>query len=308
METGEGVAAAKQIEAVKKGKIKVSVRDQCSGKRVAGATIIVNGATKQSSAQEDIVFEEQNIGAAKVKVNKHFKEADYKTFITHKPKIVMNWEAKSSESDIVSVVEDKESTARVDITVYRVIESVRFCRKHLKLKPLDYGHWWIEVGDRSYGWWPREGELGAKEMEEPQPPPPLPESASTAAKIAHMAEKATYQARAAQYAANNSMVGAYGQAFYKTFRGVPGVLNGSEERRLREKDPYHLSWREGKTDEDYHPVIVDCRTDAEIQQAIRKFALSYSGDWSWRLEFGKNCHSFQVEAMKQLKLDKVKEL
>jgi len=173
---------------------------------------------------------------------------------------------------------------------------------------LDYGHWWIEVGDKSYGWWPEQGHLGSKEMEEPRPPSPLPESAGTIAKIEHMAQSATYRASVAQYSANNSMIGAYGQAIYKTFRGVPGVLNGDEDYKRREKDPHHGDWLEGRTDEDYHPVIVDCRSDADIKAAIRNFAFAYSGEWSWRFELGKNCHTFQKDAMKKLKLDKVKEL
>lgn len=298
-EIGEGAAVAKLVETAKKGKVKVSVRDTCTGKRISDAAVVVNGLSKQSDDQGEALFDEQNLGGAKVKVNKHFKEADYKTFITHKPKIVLSWEAKSSENDVVSVAEDNETTARIEIPVYRVVEKVRFCRKHLKLSSMDYGHWWIEIGDKSYGWWPQAGALSTKEMEEPQRPTPPSTDAGMIAKIDYMAKMATYVAKNVEY---------FSPAVSKTFRGVPGILNGSEERKRIEKDPYHLSWREGKTDEDYHPVIVDCRTDVEIQEAIRKFALSYSGDWSWRFEFGKNCHSFQVEAMKRLKLDKVKEL
>lgn len=308
-EIGEGAAVAKPAETVKKGKVKVSVRDVCTGKRISDATVIVNGNTKQSDDQGDASFDKLSVGVAKVRVNKHFKEADYKTFITHKPKITMSWEAKSSADDSVLVEEEKESKVRIEIQAYRVVETIRFCRIHLKFSPnLDYGHWWIEAGDKSYGWWPKQGELGAKEMEAPQPPSPLPADAGTATRIGHMAESATYRAKTAQYAANNSMVGNYGQAIYKTFRGVPGLLNGDADYKRREKDPHHKEWLEGKTDEDYHPVIVDCRTDAEIYEAIRKFAFAYSGDWSWRFEFGKNCHTFQKDAMKELRLDKVKEI
>lgn len=306
---GEAGGAGKPIETANKGKVKVSVRDKCTGERLTGATVIVNGESQLSDDQGEALFEELDIGNAKVKVHKHFEEADYKTFVTHKPKIVRSWEAKSSVDDLALVEEGKKTKIRAEIDVYRVVKSVRFCRIAVKFVPkLNYGHWWIEVGDKSYGWWPKDGALDAKEMENPQPPPPLPDGAGTAAKIRHMAENATYQAKAAQYAINDS--GAYflPQAVVKTFAGVPGLLNGTEELKRRERDSHHGDWKDGKTDENYHPVVVDCRTDAEIHEAIRKFAFAYSGEWSWRFELGRNCHTFQKDAMKQLRLDKVKEI
>ncbi len=308
-ELGEGAAAAKPVETAKKGKVKVSVRDICTGKRIEGAEVVVNGKSKKSDTQGETLFGEQNVGLTTVKVNKHFEEADYKTFITHKPKITLSHDAKSSAEDMVQVEESKESRVRIEIPVFRVVETVRFCRIHLKFSPkLDYGHWWIEVGNHSYGWWPEEGHLGPKDMEEPQPPAPLPEGADMPAQIEYMAQSASYRARVAQYAANYSKAGAYSQAIYKTFRGVPGILNGDDNYKRNEIDPHHGDWKKGKTNEDYHPVILDCRTDSEIKDAIRDFAFSYSGNWSWRFEFGTNCHTFQKDAMKKLKLDKVKEL
>lgn len=308
MEAGEGVAATKPVETAKKGKVKVSVRDQCTGKRIADATVVVNGKSKKSIEDEDVIFDNQSIGAANIKVSKHFKEADYKTFITHQPRITRSWEAKSSVKDIEIVEEDKETKVRIELPMYRVVETVLFSRAHLKFFPLRYGHWWIEIGDKSYGWWPQPGELEQKDLEEPHPPAPLPAGASTPDKIGHMAQNATYQAKAARYAANRSELGYYTQAIGKTLAGVPGILNGDEDHKKNEKDPHHGDKDLGKTDEDYHPVIVDCRTDAEIHKAIRDFAFAYSGQWSWRLEFGKNCHTFQKDAMKKLRLDKVKEI
>lgn len=308
-EIGEGAATTKPIETGKKGKIKVTVRDICTGKRIKGATVVVNKISKRSDEHDDVIFEGLNVGLANVKVKKHFEEADYKTFVTHKPKITLSWEAKSSAKDVAEVEENKESKIRIEIPVYRVVDTVRLCRIHLKISPsLDYGHWWIEVGNHSYGWWPEQGHLGSKEMDEPNPPQQIPQGASAAEKIQNMADNATYRAKAAQYAMNESNTGNYAQAIYKTFRGVPGVLNGDDHYKQMEKDPHHGDWKKGNTDEDYHPVIVDCRTDAEIKDAIRDFAFAYSGEWSWRLELGKNCHTFQKEAMKALKLDKVKEI
>ena len=169
-------------------------------------------------------------------------------------------------------------------------------------------HWWIEVGDKSYGWWPEQGHLGAKELDEPTEPGPLPSDASITEKITHMAQRAAYSVSRARYSANYSTIGNYGQAIGKTFAGVPGILNGHDEGKLRERDPHHEFWRAGKTDEDYHPVIVDCRSTDEISKAIRDFAFAYSGNWSWRFEGGNNCHTFQVSAMDKLKLNKVKKI
>lgn len=308
-ELGEGVSVSKPVvEKKEKGDLKVSVRDVCDGKRIEDAEVIVNGESQQTDEHGESTFSNLAVGSAGIKVKKHFKEADYIKFITHKPKSTLSYEAKSSSDDIALIVKDKTSKERIEISVFKVVDSVRFCRIHLKLSPLDYGHWWIEVGDKSYGWWPIENELGAKDMDEPTPPPPLADDASAAAKIGHMAQTSSYQANMARYAANYTRASNYGQAIFKTFKGVPGILNGTEEHKRKERDPHHKDWIAGKTDEDYHPVIVDCRTKEEIYKAIRDFAFAYSGQWSWRLEFGRNCHTFQKDAMKKLNLDMVKEI
>jgi len=308
-ELGEKSAAGKAVKPLTKGEVKVSVRDVCTGARIEDASVVVEGSESKTDSSGEAVFPGLAAGANEVKVNKHFSDADYITFISHNPKISRSFEAKSSENDLVLIEGDKTTKLRVEIPVFKVVESVRFCRIHLKLKPkLDYGHWWIEVGDKSYGWWPEEGHLGAKEMDEPTPPAPLPADAGMAQKISHLALSASYRAELARYQTNNSDAGFYGQAIGKTFKGVPGILNGSEYLKGIEKDDHHGDWKLKLTDEDYHPVIVDCRTKDEIHKAIRDFAFAYSGEWSWRFEFGKNCHTFQKDAMKQLKLDKVKEL
>lgn len=308
-ELGEGVSVAKPVvEKKEKGDLKVSVRDVCDGKRLEDVQVTVNGKTQKTDEFGESTFLGLSVGTTEIKVKKHFEDADYIKFITHKPKATLSYDAKSLSDDITLIVKDETSKERIEIPVFKVVDSVRFCRIHLKLKPLDYGHWWIEVGDKSYGWWPIENELGAKDMDEPVAPPPLADDAGPSAKIGHMAQTSSYQANMARYTANYTKTSNYGQAIYKTFRGVPGILNGSEDYKKIEEDPHHGDWKKGKTDEDYHPVIVDCRTKEEIHKAIRDFAFAYSGDWSWRFEFGRNCHTFQKDAMKKLNLDKVKEI
>ncbi len=314
-ELGEGSEAAniKNVE-VETGSIKVSVRDICTGQRIPDATVSVGQREVISDDQGEAVFPEVLAGASTVRVKKHFKDADYLTFLVNKlpyskKSVTRSWEAKSSEQDLVVVARNKEAKVRIEISVYRVEEGVRFCRKDLKLSgEIDYGHWWIEIGDKSYGWWPEEGHLSAKDLPAPQAPAPLPANAGAVDKVRHMVAVASYQAQMARYSANYSTGGQYGQAIYKTFTGVPGFLNGDEAHRKREKDPYHQSWKYGKTDEDYHPVIVDCRTKEDIYKAVREFALAYSGQWSWIFEFGNNCHTFQIEAMSQLDLKKVRKV
>ena len=314
---GEGVAVtvSEDVKA-ETGSIKVSVRDICTGKRIPEPNITIGKESKDGDDQGEASFSDLSVGAVNVKVKKHFEEADYITFIVNKipfskKSITRSWEAKSAEQDVAIIAKSKETKLRIEIPVFRVEEGVRFCRKDLKIRgmsDIDYGHWWIEIGDKSYGWWPEEGHLGAKDMPAPAEPPPLPANAGASAKIMHIAAMANYKAQMARYSANYSTVGQYGQAFYKTFKGVPGVLNGSEERKRMERDPYHEKWKVGKTDEDYHPVIRDCRTKGEIYKAIRKFALAYSGEWSWVLESGNNCHTFQVTAMSSLDLNRVKKI
>lgn len=312
-EVGEKSKAAKETKPLQKGKVKVSVRDICTGKRIEGATVSVEGKKKTTASDEDLLFDDQHIGNADIKVSKHFTEADYIKFLIHNialinKSITRSYKAVSTDKDLVIVEENKTSKVRVELHVFKVVDSVRFCREHLRFKPeLNYGHWWIEIGNKSYGWWP-EAPLGPKEMQEPTPPPTLPNNASTVDKINNMTKRAAYSVAQARYNANYSTVGAYGQAFGKTFAGVPGILNGDEDRKLRERDPHHGDWIDGSTDEDYHPVIDDCRTKDEIHQAIRDYAFAYSGNWSWRLEGGNNCHTFQVGAMNKLHLDKVKKI
>ncbi len=311
-ELGEGSAATTIEDVVAEtGTLKVSVRDICTGKRVPEATISVGINTQTGDDQGEAVFSDLSVGSASIKVKKHFKDADYLTFLVHKlpfskTSITRSWEAKSSEQDVAIISKDKETRARIEIPVYRVEDGVRFCRKDLKYYGglnISYGHWWIEIGDKSYGWWPEEGQLQGKDLPPPEKPAPLPTDAGITAKISHMAYSAGYFAHMARYQLNRS-----GQAFYKTFTGVPGVLNGNEYQKRIEEDPYHQKWKEGETDEDYHPVIVDCRTEEDIRNAIRNFALAYSGDWSWVFEFGNNCHTFQTRAMSELDLEKVKQL
>lgn len=301
---GESVAVT-QVEDPKTGSLRVTVRDKCDGARIKGATVAVGTQTQTTDDSGDASFSDLPAGSTQAMVNMHFKEADYLTFFSHiMPRIVRRREAKSSAWGDADVPEGGESKMRVEIDAFKIIDKIRFRRLHLKLKPLDYGHWWVMVGNKSYGWWPEPGHLQAKDMEQPQRPEPLGADPSTAERIQHMASMASYSTQMARYNLNNSKAGAYGQAIAKTFAGVPGILNGDEAHKRSERDPHHDDL---DFEEEYSPVINDCTTYEELAKKIRDFSFAYEGEWSWRFEYGKNCHTFQIEMIKKIPIKMFKD-
>ncbi len=53
---------------------------------------------------------------------------------------------------------DKGSgSEEIEFTVADICDNIVVKRKHIDIGGEDkYGHWWIEMGDESYGWWPKE--------------------------------------------------------------------------------------------------------------------------------------------------------
>ncbi|HVF51077.1 MAG TPA: hypothetical protein VNA19_13365 [Pyrinomonadaceae bacterium] len=89
----------------------------------------------------------------------------------------------------------------------------------------------------------------------------------------------------------------------ETFGGTDGELNGqSNFGGSATQDPHHGD----PADEQFNPMTSDgdCRTDAEINNCLRSFAKSYSGEWRWTFGRGQNCHTFQESAMEHCKLKK----
>jgi hypothetical protein len=300
---GEGVAAP-VTEVVQTGTLKISVRDACDGSRIKKVSVAVGTNKKDTDDSGEAVFSGLPLGLAAAYVKKHFKEADYITFISQTPRIVRRREAISATSDSKEITANSEAKLRIEIPVFKVVDKIRFRRIHLKLKPLDYGHWWVVVGNNSYGWWPEPGHLGAKDMEEPVLPASPGSDASVAQQIQHMAATASYHVQKAGYAANYSTVGNYGQAIVKTFAGVPGILNGDDAHKNAERDPHH---DDSDFEEEYSPVVNDCTTYDDFKTKIRDFSFGYSGEWSWRFEAGKNCHTFQKEMINVLGLKMFKD-
>ncbi|MCF6324608.1 MAG: hypothetical protein L3J89_09845 [Gammaproteobacteria bacterium] len=307
-ELGEKSALAKPIKEGRKGKIKVSVRDICSGKRINGATVIVNGKSKKTGSDEDVLFSEESLGIADVKVNKHFEEADYSTFIVHYPRILKSFEAKSTETDTVFIEEDKEAKLRIEMSVYNVFEKIVFHRRKIIWGADEdedkYGHWWVVVDDKtSFGWWPKYpvGSEENRKMKPPEAPSSLPSDASRMQKIQFKFNKAVYSVKQKMYQLA-------GDPITQTFMGVEGELNGKYFGGTDTRDAHHVGNDSG--DEQYKPVRKDCIEYVEIREKVIAFANNYkskySDKWSWRLEGGNHCHTFQKRLMKDCGLGNVK--
>jgi len=170
-ELGEKSAAGKAVKPLAKGEVKVSVRDVCTGARIEGANVLVDGVEKQTDSSGEAVFSDLPIGPGDVKVNKHFEDADYSIFIVHYPKILRSFEAKSVEEDLVNVKSGAESKIRIEIEVYKLVGKVEFHRRHIDLGGGDkYGHWWTVIDEStSFGWWPKYP-LGSNENRFSEPP------------------------------------------------------------------------------------------------------------------------------------------
>lgn len=154
----------------------------------------------------------------------------------------------------------------------RVIWSIKMKRKQLTLwgplltlraGEIDYGHWWFELGDRR---------------------DPASES--------------------------------YGWWPGRTLRlgwrsltdvlfGLPGELNGRTlyPAGRADRDPHHDD-EDDTLDEAFYVAVAadDPRTDREIEDCLRQFALNYQGKWQWFFGWGKNCHTFQRAAMKHCRV------
>ncbi len=87
----------------------------------------------------------------------------------------------------------------------------------------------------------------------------------------------------------------------QTLLGTQGELNGQTSFGGTScRDPHHGD----EVDNSFHPVVAsgDERSDDEIIECLRSFAMRYTGEWRWAMGWGQNCHSFQFEALKHCRL------
>lgn len=293
---------APKVDKNRKGHIKVTVTDVCTGDAVPDCEVIIKTAKKTSSSGE-AEFKNLVVADYSVLVKKHFTDCDYVTFILHYPAVTISHKAIEKTNMLGTVKDGQTTNISIPIEVYRLVPDMVFHRRHLDPGGADkYGHWWVVLGDgTSYGWWPKFGlgDANNRSSIPPVPPKALSAGASRLSKIQHMFDTSVYKAKKAAY-------DLYEHSMSRTLRGVDGELNGQTSFGGSATVDPHAVYDEGN--EQYQPVTHDCRTDQEIRACMTKFATSYSGEWSWRLEFGKHCHSFQKEMMAHCKTEQVKKL
>jgi len=80
--------------------------------------------------------------------------------------------------------------------------------------------------------------------------------------------------------------------FRDVLAGGPGVLNGIgiSAYGTPVRDPSHGL----PADYEFHPVLVQSRTDDELREAIRRFAYGFDGRWRWSTRPTMNCRLFQL--------------
>lgn len=74
--------------------------------------------------------------------------------------------------------------------------------------------------------------------------------------------------------------------------GAPGVLNGVDDAPAGQprRDTNHGL----AADYEFHPVLVAPRTDDEVRDAVRRFAVTFRGPWQWSIRPTMNCRLFQL--------------
>lgn len=78
-------------------------------------------------------------------------------------------------------------------------------------------------------------------------------------------------------------------------RGVPGVLNGvgATDGGGPTRDPHHGEL----ADHIFHPSALDDRSDEDVVDAVRTFAVAFQGGWRWSTRATVNCRSFQLDLL-----------
>jgi len=90
-----------------------------------------------------------------------------------------------------------------------------------------------------------------------------------------------------------------GVGIIDTIFGIPGALNGVPHfpSGTPTSDPHDSD----PADQQFSPVIDDCRTDDDLKDLIRTCARGYSGNWSWFFELGNHCHTFQKKTISEVR-------
>lgn len=284
----------------------VEVIDSCSGEGIENAEVRVCRKLHRSDKKGKAVFTEVSPGGTGVYVKVHIKDADYSTFLSHYPRFLRSQEAVSLSDDVISLKPAQKETLTIKVDLHKVIQEVVFHRRHIDFGGEDkYGHWW-SVFDKnmSFGWWPKYpvGSNENRRSKPPKKPSPLGSDAGWKQRIQYKYDVLAYEVAQKLFDIKESGPG-------QTFRGVEGELNGVTyfqgiAKNGIYKDPHDLGGDEGN--EQYSPVILECPQLDKTKKTALDFSLAYSGDWSWRVEAGNHCHTFQKKLMAHLGFKKYK--
>ncbi|MBN1990851.1 MAG: hypothetical protein JW783_15720 [Bacteroidales bacterium] len=88
-----------------------------------------------------------------------------------------------------------------------------------------------------------------------------------------------------------------------TLFGTEGELNGvTSFKGTATKDPHHID----TSGDEYKVISESGKPETQIQDEMRSFAKSYSGEWRWTFGAGQNCHTFQKDMLQKsnLKVEK----
>jgi hypothetical protein len=302
---------ANQKEKPKPGKLSVKVLDVHSKSPVEGAEVYVR--KKKLLTNKDGLAEAGELpeGGYSIRVYKAFPSENFFKFLLHYPKSAISFKAESEVATSATVKSGETTVVQVEFEVYKPLEKVILERRHIDLNgPDKYGHWWTVIdGVDSYGWWPKYpmGHPNNRGGPPPEAPPPLSPDAGTGARIQHMFDRVVHSTLSKLYSLKESSLA-------RTFRGVEGELNGCTSFGGRAKryghganiDPHAMQGDSG--DDRFQPILHDGRSEPALKNSMHQFANRYSGGWSWRFEFGKNCHSFQISMMNECNLKDFKSL
>ena len=306
----------KKKEKEEKGNLKIRVVEICSNNPVENVDIRAGRLKSKTNSSGETEIKDIAVKNYSIAAKKHSKNLDYIKFISHiHPRIVSSYKAVSENYSKAEVNNNETTEIEIQLERYRLLDKVQYKRIHINLSNDDYGHWWTEIDtNESYGWWPKypinHTENKVDLPTPPTPPKTPPPNADYIAKIRYMADKTVYEAQYKIYELKKAACELRNTEIGQVSTGVEGELNGQHSfGGSATKDPHDGH----PADETYKPVINDCRTDVDIQNQIRTFASSYTSKygnkWSYRGDrFDNSCHTFQIRAMKDCTLDKVKKV
>lgn len=247
-----------------------------------------------------VIFKKLIPGGYDIVVVRPYPDQDWITFLVHYPAVTRAEEAIALGHEPIDVA--GSTTATVKIDYYRRLPKVTVRRNHIIWRPGrgddKYGHWWTEIDGESYGWWPKDV-VGTHDPP-PELPDPLPAGASKLDHVQHMFTSMIARVRRKAFELRNS-------APVQTLLGVEGELNGvTNFGGTPTQDPHAIDGDPGH--EAYAMVITDEEEITSIKRRMRRFVRRYSGNWSWRFEFGQNCHTFQVGMLRAADLHRFRKL